>query len=1311
MPPAIDFTRIRGDLPEGQRGAFEELVCQLARRQAYDQSFRRIEGSGGDGGVECVHSGPAGGRVGYQAKYYCKPGDIDWQAIDRSLDTALATYPDLSAYVVAIPCDFTGRRRVRGGATSDGTWGEWDRRVEKWQAQITSQGRSVIFILWTATELASFLTPTEAGGLRTYWFNQTEFSKNWFANRLNIALAGLDERYSRDDHVDLKIQELFDFIIRHPRARKMLFDELESIKSRPLPENQLQIKLKAPASALKAARDAIKNVIDIEPEFAALPQQPWRVENWVQLASHAATKTKDLGDSLRKAYYDLRGVEGEAARRELQSLDYDLNDLYNQFYTLEELLRGRFLRAEKKRVALITGRAGTGKSHLLARIAEIAVSENRPVVFILGQQLRDGSLWPQILDRLGLQNQTVEDFLGALDAASERTGARGLILVDAINEGAGMRLWRSEIGSFLGQIERYANLACVFSCRSEYVDYLVPKARLKSIPRFEIRGFETPEEQAKAARVYLDRRGISRPATPWLAPEFVNPLFLRSCCNALQREGKTEFPRGLTGTKEIFAFFLTSVAQHLGTDRDGTTDLVAPTKATLLELASQMARDRKDHLYRDHVEEIARAKFKLFNAPPFTTWLEVLQRNGLLRVDPDPSIKSADPLLEAAEVVRFSFQRFQDHLMAEAVIVELTDIKEALDANGLLSFVHNGKRIHAEWRGLVEALSIQLPERFQVEFVDALPGSYNVWWHSWEIQDAFVQSIRWRTTSAFTQRALDLFNCLDSERERISLLIELAASTGHPWNAELIHRNLIRIKMVDRDVFWSLEVNKATEDSHPLYVLIDWSLGLDRADISRQTYWLCALVLTWSFSSSNRRIRDLATKALTTVLLKQPDIFPQLSDAFREVDDGYILERLYAAAYGACCIDPSSSRTAEYVNKTITNVFGQKLFLPNLLLRDYARGIVELANHLGIWQNGVAIGRYRPPYKSKLPIFRLTDGSLNRLADKAGDKSIWHSCDQYGDFGRYEIDPAIGKFVAVRLASPVPYSSKEKFDRFEKDIVRNQSDRVAALERLRNSIWSDFRVVFRLTGQRKPRRPTKTAVKKHKREIYTAEREFTGLLSQKERKRYCVEAKPWLMNQKTKQPKQINLAGARRWVAKRAYDFGWRKELFEHDSGTRFEYKTDRALVERIGKKYQWLALSELLCRLSDNYWIGGTSGDGTRKYDNPTDIGFSRDIDPTVLPKNVEAGQESRIHELQINGPVITISQTPEEELTKWPFAADLARNFERLVSRVDSNSGKWIVLYDHKSATDRYNPRIGQHGFAATGISFRVQLCCRSR
>ena len=255
------------------------------------------------------------------------------------------------------------------------------------------------------------------------------------------------------------------------------------------------------------------------------------------------------------------------------------------------------------------------------------------------------------------------------------------------------------MASFLEEIKPYSNLACVLSCRSEYVEYVVPQGVLKALPRIEIRGFETDTELENAARVYLDRRGISRPATPWLAPEFMNPLFLRSCCTALEREGRTEFPRGLVGTKTIFAFFLQSVGRHLGAGRDGTDDLVAPTKETLVEIAAKMAEQRKDHLARPAAETIAKLHFEHFTHPEGITWLDLLRRNGLVRFDPDPTVNPVDPLQEPRDVVRFSFQRFQDHLMTEALLNSVTDIEAALSGDGPLGFIHDGKKTRPLFRG------------------------------------------------------------------------------------------------------------------------------------------------------------------------------------------------------------------------------------------------------------------------------------------------------------------------------------------------------------------------------------------------------------------------------------------------------------------------------------------------------------------------------------------------------------------------------------------------------------------------------------
>ena len=68
-----------------------------------------------------------------------------------------------------------------------------------------------------------------------------------------------------------------------------------------------------------------------------------------------------------------------------------------------------------------------------------------------------------------LADGIAREFLGALDTAAEAARTRALLLVDALNEGAGAKLWRAEIAEFLQQVHRYPNIAIALTCRSEYV--------------------------------------------------------------------------------------------------------------------------------------------------------------------------------------------------------------------------------------------------------------------------------------------------------------------------------------------------------------------------------------------------------------------------------------------------------------------------------------------------------------------------------------------------------------------------------------------------------------------------------------------------------------------------------------------------------------------------------------------------------------------------------------------------------------------------------------------------------------------------
>ena len=480
-------------------------------------SFRRVEGSGGDGGVEGYWLLPGGSKYGYQAKYFTRARDIKWAQI--AVYEALKNHPTLTRYVIAIPCDLTDR----SGATGRGRtgWQHWEAHKRKWLARYRRRRPGIDFLVWTAFELRDLLISTSAEGLRRYWFGHEEFSSAWFARHLSAAIAALDERYHPEDHVNVATERLFEFVCRNQAAVRSLKESVAEIIGAPIPDSYLkQIDDKLPLAELTAISRAVDAVTSIEPEFGTPPWQNWDLNRWTDRIS----ELKGAVEKLRSWTWQERsriGEDSSDARNKLDYLSHSLSKLSQAVDSLEALLRSRYMQAEQARAALIEGRAGTGKSHLLGKIAQRALQEERPVVLLLGQQFTDLPIWSQISKRLGWGAIDPESFLQALDAASEAAHKRGLILIDAINEGAGAKIWKDEIAPFLAQVRRHPNLACFVSCRSEYVRYAIPNGVLSSIPRFEIKGFETQQEQIQAAKVYMDKRGISRPGVPWLAPEFV----------------------------------------------------------------------------------------------------------------------------------------------------------------------------------------------------------------------------------------------------------------------------------------------------------------------------------------------------------------------------------------------------------------------------------------------------------------------------------------------------------------------------------------------------------------------------------------------------------------------------------------------------------------------------------------------------------------------------------------------------------------------------------------------------------------------
>src|SRR5208282_1128324 len=91
---------------------------------------------------------------------------------------------------------------------------------------------------------------------------------------------------------------------------------------------------------------------------------------------------------------------------------------------------------------------------------------------------------------------------------------------------------------------------------------------------------------------------------------------------------------------------------------------------------------------------------------------------------------------------------------------------------------------------------------------------------------------------------------------------------------------------------------------------------------------------------------------------------------------------------------------------------------------------------------------------------------------------------------------------------------------------------------------------------------------------------------------------------------------ARRWVCKRAHVLGWTAERFNKFENTLHSRDRYNHEVERIGKKYQWIALRELIARMADNLAFFGNCWErqgGPPLYQGARQIHL-RDIDPSLL-------------------------------------------------------------------------------------------------
>ena len=1154
----LDFNSIR-PVNGSARDGFEEFVCQLARKEEIPCRIRFVRNGKPDGGIECYWILEDGSEVAWQAKYFCKAFDnSQYQQIDGSVKEALKNHPHLTRYIIAVPTD-PSDAHIEGRMSMK-------ERIDGYMKRWSETNPHVAFEFWWASDLIGRLQKPQNQGMLRFWFGGHEFTDEDLIRFNAISIEDLGKRYLPKLNIEVETSEYFKGLSRGKSLDNFLEDELRSAED-----------ACGKIERNKYCHDALGKVESVRNAIRQIKGTPVAGIDRIAL-DELLTALMKLGEAVQDIAYivvnkEISTDESYRRYRRINELGVDVLHVYNE-------LHRDFIRLINDPVLILEGDAGVGKSHLMADVVLRREKEKQMSLLFLGQKfVTDEDPLTQMMKMLHFTG-TSDELLEMLEAKAETTGHRIVIFIDAINEGHGLAIWPNNIRSFIDQIRRHPWLGLVLSIRTSYQPAILPWEEFDHnyCVRAWHQGFDINTQ--KAVQLFFKEYDLLYPTVPFLNPEFRNPLFLRLFCEGMKNNGYRKIPDGIRGITSVMNLFFDGVEKSLKKNKQYSSSIKIVEKAVLRFIAYTAKEGRHEMPIDSAAELLSDICPRVFVEGEL---LDCLISEGVF----SKNIFYGDEGMYG-EGIYLTYERFENMLQAAYLIDELQ-----YDAEALENYVQT---IKTPVNGLLESLAILLPERKGAELYDALPH----YRRSKAVVFAILSSLIWRDENTIDSH-LDAYfaEFMDDYQFRdvlVRTIMEIGYYVGNYYNADYLHKMLAPMPLADRDAMWIPTLsriyggfnNKIIED------VINWAWNeSDEVYIEEKSVELGATLLSWFLASTNRKLRDTATKALVQLLHNRMLVLVPLLEKFSTVDDPYIHERLYAVALGCAVRSKSKEHLAGLCQYIYSKIFdAEDEIYPHVLLRDYAREVIEYAISIGV-RLDIDVNKIRPPYHSSFNYEPVPDEEI---------KAIYEGCRGYKD------SPGLCSVLTSMFTehTTVGYS------------------------------YGDF-------GR------------------YT----FQSALSN------------WKIDAERLSHIAIKLI-----IDK----YGYREEkhgAFDQNVGV----GRGRSTVpnERIGKKYQWLVMHELLARVADNVpKLEYPWSDRDAEYEGPWDP-VIRDIDPTTLVRREGNRQWSKPRDDKwwYGG----LYDNWEVELADWLNIDDDIPPAEAIIALKDPEDGDWLALECYPEWTEPHN------------------------
>ena len=694
------------------------------------------------------------------------------------------------------------------------------------------------------------------------------------------------------------------------------------------------------------------------------------------------------------------------------SNNFDAKRFYEGNYdTLEDLIYKWELGRRNRMI--VTANAGYGKTHYMCATAE-RLSKKMNTYLLFGSKFIVGKKFSeQLIEMMGLGNKTLEE----LNDKAKCLNENAIIIIDAINEGADNAFWQIAVNSINNEYEKFQNIKFIFTFRENE-----SKIDINNWCEISFKGFENRTKDAIEKYFSYYKIDVTDDFKQKYYKEFNEPLFLSIFSQVFQYE-KLNYVNELTHSEifRLYIYFRNSVISNK-VDEDPYLNI---TYRYLDKLANYS-------LYYKQCSDIPRDKARHYSNQICRNrkWSEsllywALRENLLLETKQD------------GNAVMFGYQKLGDFLMAD--VFTRNKMSDEDKINCIINWSKEKKyrsfivALFTDWNLIPKLLAKDLDSNLVSIILESLKNHGK----------NYYAIIDWLASSD-----------LPSVDGLLNYFDKLPLSYFNN-----IHEKLLDMKLANRDVIWTSDVNKLYSKYDPNS--FDRSIDLDLFhDDDRKKY---LIFICWLSTSSYPIIRHHVTKRLV-ILFKQDDNLMELAiTQFKECDDPYVMQTITCAIYGYLLSKRNKNVANNIASVIKSNLYSEKNIPNDILIRQWSLLIFQYTDYLN--NNTSLQDTIKPPFNSEDPNKLIIDNDTKTnekyFGDSWGSQKLYDTLYGFSDFNRYILGSnfydSSTVFVSIDNMGKIHNIEIKYMQRIMANIVKYQLKWNEELGKLDNNISSEGR--------------------------------------------------------------------------------------------------------------------------------------------------------------------------------------------------------------------------------------------------------------